>query len=60
MGGLPLIGTPDEIAQELVALSGAGITGIGISMVNYLAELPYVCSELLPRLERLGVRTPRG
>jgi hypothetical protein len=25
--------------------------------VDYLAELPYFASEVLPRLERLGLRT---
>jgi len=56
MGGLPIVGDPDQVTQELANLSRAGLTGIGISLVNYVDELPYFCSEVLPRLERLGLR----
>jgi FMNH2-dependent dimethyl sulfone monooxygenase len=58
MGGIRLVGTPDDIAQDLAALSAAGIAGIGLSFVHYTAELPYFCTEVLPRLERLGLRNP--
>jgi hypothetical protein len=30
--------------------------GIAVSFVNYLAEVPYFCDEVLPRLARLGIR----
>jgi dimethylsulfone monooxygenase len=58
MGGVRLVGTPDEIARDLAALSQAGITGIGFSFVHYIDELPYFCAEVLPRLARLGLRDP--
>ena len=38
--------------------SAAGARGIAISFVNYLAELPYFCAEVLPRLARIGLRHP--
>jgi len=60
MGGVRLIGTPDEIARDLAAICEAGITGIGFSFVNYLDELPYFCAEVIPRLERLGLRAKRS
>ena len=56
MGGLPLIGDPDSVAQQLAQLAAAGLTGIAVSFVNYLDELPYFCAEILPRLARLGLR----
>jgi alkanesulfonate monooxygenase SsuD/methylene tetrahydromethanopterin reductase-like flavin-dependent oxidoreductase (luciferase family) len=56
MGGLPVIGDPDQVAKTLADLSHAGVTGIGMSLINYLDELPYVCDEVLPRLERMGLR----
>jgi alkanesulfonate monooxygenase SsuD/methylene tetrahydromethanopterin reductase-like flavin-dependent oxidoreductase (luciferase family) len=56
MGGLPLVGDPDHVATSLADLSGAGLTGIGISFVNYLDELPFFRDEVLPRLERRGLR----
>jgi FMNH2-dependent dimethyl sulfone monooxygenase len=57
MGGLPLTGTPDSIARELGKISAAGFNGIAISFVNYLDELPYFRDEVLPRLQRLGIRS---
>jgi alkanesulfonate monooxygenase SsuD/methylene tetrahydromethanopterin reductase-like flavin-dependent oxidoreductase (luciferase family) len=59
MGGLPLIGDPDMVAKAMADLSHAGLTGMGISLINYFDELPFFCDEVLPRLERIGVRTPR-
>lgn len=58
MGGLPIVGDPDHVAGMLAGLCRAGLRGIGMSMVNYLAELPYFAQEVLPRLERMGVRAP--
>jgi len=29
-----------------------------VSLVNYADELPYFCAEVLPRLERAGLRLP--
>src|SRR5439155_1024065 len=54
MGGLPLIGDPDSVTQQMAQLTAAGLTGIAVSFVNYADELPYFCDEVLPRLARLG------
>ena len=59
MGGLPIVGDPDFVARELATLSEAGLNGIGVAFVNYLDELPYFCDEVLPRLERRGLREKR-
>ena len=59
MGGLPIVGDPDHVAKTLAELSHAGLTGIGISLINYLDELPFFCDEVLPRLERMGLREKR-
>jgi alkanesulfonate monooxygenase SsuD/methylene tetrahydromethanopterin reductase-like flavin-dependent oxidoreductase (luciferase family) len=59
MGGLPMIGDPDQVASALADLSKAGLTGIAISFVNYVDELPFFCDEVLPRLERIGLREKR-
>ena len=56
MGGLPIIGDPDLVASQLADLAKAGLTGIGISLVNYLDELPYFCDEVIGRLVRMGLR----
>ena len=59
LGGLLMVGDPDRLAQQLCDLSKAGLRGIGFSFVNYVKELPYFCEEVLPRLERMGVRKKR-
>jgi len=56
MGGLPIVGDPDFVAQQLGNLSKAGLRGAGLSFINYAEELPFFCAEILPRLERLGLR----
>jgi alkanesulfonate monooxygenase SsuD/methylene tetrahydromethanopterin reductase-like flavin-dependent oxidoreductase (luciferase family) len=56
--GVPIIGDPDFVAGKLIELSGAGLAGIGVSLVNYADELPYFRDEVLPRLERVGLRVP--
>jgi len=60
MGGLPLVGDPDTVAQALAQLAAAGLAGIAVSFVNYLDELPYFCAEVLPRLARSGLREEPG
>jgi FMNH2-dependent dimethyl sulfone monooxygenase len=60
MGGLPLVGDPDNVAHGLAQLAAAGLTGIAVSFVNYLDELPYFCAEVLPRLSRAGLRGEPG
>jgi alkanesulfonate monooxygenase SsuD/methylene tetrahydromethanopterin reductase-like flavin-dependent oxidoreductase (luciferase family) len=56
---LPITGSPDAVAKQLSEISAAGFNGLAISFINYLDELPYFRDEVLPRLERLGLRTPR-
>ena len=49
----------DELnARQLIDLSRAGLTGIAVSLVNYADELPYFRDEVLPRLEKAGLRVP--
>jgi FMNH2-dependent dimethyl sulfone monooxygenase len=39
-------------------MADAGLNGLAVGLVNYIDELPYIEAELLPRLERLGLRQP--
>lgn len=55
-GGTPLLGSPDDVAQALADVSAAGFDGCGISFFNYVDEFPYFRDEVLPRLERMGLR----
>ncbi|MBV9587220.1 MAG: LLM class flavin-dependent oxidoreductase [Alphaproteobacteria bacterium] len=56
MGGLPLVGDPETVTAQLARLAAAGVTGIAVSFINYLDELPFFRAEVLPRLARLGLR----
>jgi len=56
MGGIAVVGDPDRVADQFAELSKAGLRGIAISFVNYADELPYFLEEVIPRLERMGLR----
>jgi FMNH2-dependent dimethyl sulfone monooxygenase len=55
-GTFPVIGTYDEVAATLKRLADAGLNGMALASVNYVQEMPVIRDELLPRLERLGLR----
>jgi FMNH2-dependent dimethyl sulfone monooxygenase len=55
-GGLLALGDPETVAGELKKLAEAGFDGFCFSVVAYNDELPYFIQEVLPRLERLGLR----
>jgi FMNH2-dependent dimethyl sulfone monooxygenase len=55
-GVFPIIGDPDHVAGELARVSAAGFDGTTVAFVNYVDELPYFCQEVLPRLEKMGLR----
>lgn len=56
-GSYPLVGTPERIVEEMVAISEQGYSGIALTFVNYLYELPFFCDRVLPLLQRAGLRT---
>jgi alkanesulfonate monooxygenase SsuD/methylene tetrahydromethanopterin reductase-like flavin-dependent oxidoreductase (luciferase family) len=55
-GTFPVIGSYDEVAAKFKFLSDAGLDGMAIAVVNYVQEMPIIQNEVLPRLERLGLR----
>lgn len=54
--GYPLIGTPDQIVERLQALSDSGIDGVCLTWLNYERGIPLFIQEVLPRLEKAGLR----
>lgn len=58
-GCYPLIGTPDDVANAIAEMADVGFAGTTIAFVDYAKEFPYFADEVLPRLERLGLRLPR-
>jgi alkanesulfonate monooxygenase SsuD/methylene tetrahydromethanopterin reductase-like flavin-dependent oxidoreductase (luciferase family) len=55
-GTYPFVGSPDDVAEEMARMSATGLAGCTVAFVDYLREIPYFVQEVLPRLERLGVR----
>lgn len=56
-GTYPLVGTPEQIAAELVSMHKAGFEGCALTFVNYSKELPFFCERVLPLLEQAGIRS---
>ena len=54
--GYPLVGTAQKLAEELVAISNAGIDGIIMTWVNYMDGVTRFTREVLPLLEQAGLR----
>lgn len=59
-GTFPVIGSYDEVAATFKRIADAGIGGMAIALVNYVREMAALRDEVLPRLERLGLRESRG
>ncbi len=57
-GSFPIIGTPDHVARTMRRMAEAGFAGSTIAFVDYPNELRFFCDEVLPRLERIGLRQP--
>ena len=55
-GMFPFVGTPDDIADEMARMSATGLAGCTVAFVDYLKEIPFFLAEVLPRLQRLGLR----
>ncbi len=55
-GSYPLVGSPQKIADEMIAISAQGYEGIALSFVNYTQELPFFCDRVLPLLRQAGMR----
>ncbi|MGH6922147.1 MAG: LLM class flavin-dependent oxidoreductase [Propylenella sp.] len=55
-GTYPLIGTPDRIAEEIVAIAAEGWSGVALSFLNYTDEMPFFIERVFPRLSEAGLR----
>ncbi|MEJ8571819.1 LLM class flavin-dependent oxidoreductase [Microbaculum marinum] len=55
-GGYPLVGTPDDIVEQIVAMSEAGFGGASITVLNFEKDLPPIVNEILPALQKAGIR----
>ncbi len=58
VGTYPVVGSYDEVADQFRWMSDAGLDGMAIGLVNYITEFPHLRDEVLPRMERHGLRLP--
>ena len=49
---------PDTVAATMARLSDGGVSALALGFANYLKQFPYFRDEVLPRLERIGLRVP--
>jgi FMNH2-dependent dimethyl sulfone monooxygenase len=56
--GHPLVGTAQQIADELIAVSRAGIDGVIMTWLDYIDGLNRFTRDVLPLLEQAGLRKP--
>ena len=54
----PIVGSPDDVVAELGRLHEIGLAGSSMTFVNYLDEMPFFLQEVVPRMERAGLRAP--
>jgi FMNH2-dependent dimethyl sulfone monooxygenase len=57
-GHVQIIGSPEEVADQLEGLHRAGIDGVQLGFYDYEPELSYFIEAVIPILERRGLRTP--
>ena len=55
----PIVGSYDDAVETMQRLSGAGLDGFALGMINYVNDFPHIRDELLPRMERAGLREPQ-
>ena len=55
-GGYPLVGTPQQVAEEIGRLADIGVDILLLSWLDYVPELDYFGERVLPRLRDLGLR----
>ncbi len=55
-GTYPLIGTPERIVEDLIAIADAGYAGAALTFVNYTDELPFFLARVLPLMREVGLR----
>jgi alkanesulfonate monooxygenase SsuD/methylene tetrahydromethanopterin reductase-like flavin-dependent oxidoreductase (luciferase family) len=56
VGTYPVVGSYDEVANSFKTMADSGLDGMAIGLIHYIDEFPHIRDEVLPRMERLGIR----
>ena len=55
-GGYPLVGTPEQVVEKMLAIHAMGIDGFILSWLDYAQELEYFGERVMPLLRQAGLR----
>jgi FMNH2-dependent dimethyl sulfone monooxygenase len=55
-GTNPILGTPEQVTEQLGAMSDAGVDGVVLGFLDYNEELKYFDSAVMPLLRQAGLR----
>ncbi|MCO7219064.1 LLM class flavin-dependent oxidoreductase [Klenkia sp. PcliD-1-E] len=55
-GGYPIVGTPEQVTEELVKLNKAGMDGMIMGLIDPVQELDVFESDILPLMVQAGIR----
>lgn len=55
-GSFGIAGSAQAVADQLIELQSAGFSGVSISFVDFKSELPFFLDQVLPKINRSGIR----
>jgi alkanesulfonate monooxygenase SsuD/methylene tetrahydromethanopterin reductase-like flavin-dependent oxidoreductase (luciferase family) len=55
-GTNPILGTPEQVTEQLAQMSAAGVDGVVFGFLDYNEELKYFDSAVMPLLRQAGLR----
>jgi dimethylsulfone monooxygenase len=55
-GSYGIVGSPADVAEQILQIRRAGFSGISLSFVDFVTELPYFLDTVLWRLQEAGIR----
>jgi len=56
--GYPIIGSYDDAVEVFQKMADLGLDGVAVGLINYIDDMPHIRDEILPRMERVGLRAP--
>jgi FMNH2-dependent dimethyl sulfone monooxygenase len=54
--GYPVVGTPEQVVEQLAAINNAGMGGFIMGMIDYNEELKYFDANVMPLLKEASLR----
>ena len=55
-GGYPLVGTPEQVVDKMLAIADIGVEGFILSWLDYYEELKYFGEKVMPLMRQAGLR----